>query len=58
MVMLVLFYVKRVEKRPLASIGFHPLGVKNIAIAVISGIVMVAGSGCDLLQRASRAAHE
>jgi hypothetical protein len=36
-----LFYVLRVERRPLSSIGFRRLGLRNILPAILAGILMV-----------------
>ncbi|MFZ0553601.1 MAG: type II CAAX endopeptidase family protein [Steroidobacteraceae bacterium] len=37
-----LLYVVRVERRPLSSIGFRALGVKDAIIAVVAGILILA----------------
>ena len=38
-----LFYVLRVERRPLSSIGFRRLGLRDILPAILAGILMVVG---------------
>jgi membrane protease YdiL (CAAX protease family) len=38
----VLLYVVRVERRPLSSIGFRAVGVKDASIAVVAGILLLA----------------
>jgi hypothetical protein len=38
-----LFYVLRVERRPLSSIGFRRLGLRDILPAIVAGILMVVG---------------
>lgn len=38
----VLLYVRRVERRPLSSIGFRTLGVKDGIIAILTGILLLA----------------
>jgi membrane protease YdiL (CAAX protease family) len=40
-----LVYVRFAERRPLSSVGFHPLGVKNAFIGIAGGVVTVAGLG-------------
>ena len=37
-----LLYVRRVEKRPLSSIGFRVPGIKDVVIAVLAGIAILA----------------
>jgi uncharacterized protein len=44
-VVLVLLYVRMIEKRPFSSIGFQILGAKDIFIGIASGIVIVVGLG-------------
>jgi membrane protease YdiL (CAAX protease family) len=44
-VALVLIYVRLVERRSFSSIGFKIMGVKDIFIGVVSGIVIVVGLG-------------
>jgi membrane protease YdiL (CAAX protease family) len=39
----VLFYVRRVEGRPLSSIGFRNVGLRDLLIGLGAGIVMIAG---------------
>jgi len=39
----VLFYVRRVECRPLSSIGFRSVSLKDLLIGLGAGIVMIAG---------------
>jgi uncharacterized protein len=39
----VLFYVRRVESRPLSSIGFRSVSLKDLLIGLGAGIVMTAG---------------
>lgn len=38
----ILLYVLRVERRPLSSIGFRALGVKDGIIAIVAGILILA----------------
>jgi membrane protease YdiL (CAAX protease family) len=38
-----LFYVLRVERRPLSSIGFRRLGLRDILPAILAGILLVVG---------------
>ncbi len=45
LVIMVLFYVRLIEKRPLTSIGFVSLGVKDFFIGILTGIVIVVGLG-------------
>ena len=42
LVVLLLSYVRCVERRPLTSIGFHKPGVWNILIGIAAGIVFLA----------------
>lgn len=42
-VAVMLLYVVRVERRPLSSIGFRALGVKDGIIGFLTGIVILAG---------------
>jgi uncharacterized protein len=42
LVVLLLSYVRWVERRPLTSIGFHKPGVWNILIGIAAGIVLLA----------------
>jgi membrane protease YdiL (CAAX protease family) len=44
-VMLVLVYVRLIERRPLASIGLISMGVKDIFIGILTGIIIVVGLG-------------
>lgn len=37
----VLWYVRRIERRPLASIGFRAPGAANIALGVLSGVAIL-----------------
>lgn len=39
-----LFYVLRVEQRPLTSIGLRGLGLRDIRIGVLAGILMFVGA--------------
>ena len=39
----VLFYVRRVEFRPLSSIGFRNVSLQELLIGLGAGIVMIAG---------------
>jgi uncharacterized protein len=39
-----LFYVLRVERRPLTSIGLRRLGLRDVLIAVLAGILMFVGA--------------
>jgi membrane protease YdiL (CAAX protease family) len=39
----VLVYGRLVERRPLASIGFHSPGKADIFVAILAGVVMLAG---------------
>jgi uncharacterized protein len=41
-VALLLWYVMRIEKRPLSSIGFRAPGIKDVLIAVLAGIFILA----------------
>jgi membrane protease YdiL (CAAX protease family) len=43
LVVLLLSYVRWVERRPLTSIGFHKPGAWNILIGIAAGIVLLAG---------------
>lgn len=43
LVILLLSYVRWVERRPLASIGFRRPGIRNILIGLAAGIVIFAG---------------
>ena len=45
LVAIIFLYVHFVERRPLASIGFHRLGVLDIVLAIVAGVVMVVGIG-------------
>jgi uncharacterized protein len=38
----ILLYVTRVEKRPLSSIGFRAPGIKDVTVAVLAGILILA----------------
>lgn len=38
-----LLYVRFVEHRPFSSIGFRPINVKDIFMAVLTGVIIVAG---------------
>jgi len=38
----ILFYVVRVERRPLSSIGFRTPGVRDLLIAILAGILILA----------------
>ena len=38
----ILLYVVRVERRPLSSIGFRAVGVRNGIIAIVAGILILA----------------
>jgi membrane protease YdiL (CAAX protease family) len=42
-VAVMLIYVRRVERRPLVSIGFRAVGVKDGIIAVLAGVLILAG---------------
>jgi uncharacterized protein len=42
LVVLLLSYVRWVERRPLTSVGFHKPGVWNILIGIAAGIVLLA----------------
>lgn len=44
-----LLYVVRVERRPLSSIGFRAPGLKDGIIAILAGIVILAGLALMLL---------
>lgn len=37
-----LLYVRRIERRPLSSIGFRPPGIGNVSIGVAAGLVVLA----------------
>lgn len=39
----ILLYVRRVERRPLSSIGFRAPGVKGVAIGILAGILILIG---------------
>lgn len=41
-VVVMLLYVRKVERRPLSSIGFRRLGVKNAAIGIVSGVALIS----------------
>jgi membrane protease YdiL (CAAX protease family) len=43
LVVLLLSYIRLVERRPLTSIGFHSPGIRNIVIGIAAGIVIFAG---------------
>jgi|HubBroStandDraft_6_1064221.scaffolds.fasta_scaffold89288_5 hypothetical protein len=43
-VAVLLFYVLRVEQRPLSSIGLRGLDLSDILVAVLAGILMVIGT--------------
>jgi membrane protease YdiL (CAAX protease family) len=43
-VAVLLFYVLRVERRPLTSIGLRRLGLRDILIGVLAGILMFVGA--------------
>ncbi|HEY7887444.1 MAG TPA: type II CAAX endopeptidase family protein [Steroidobacteraceae bacterium] len=45
----ILLYVARVERRPLSSIGFRAVGWKDGIIAVLAGILILAGLAVVLL---------
>lgn len=40
-----LLYVRRIERRPLASIGFRPPGAANLALGVLAGVAVLAMLG-------------
>ena len=44
-IILVLLYVRLIEKRPLGSIGFISLRAKDIFIGIITGIIIFVGLG-------------
>jgi len=39
----VLLYVRLVEKRPLSSIGFRPLGIPGLLLGILAGVITLAG---------------
>lgn len=43
LILSVLFYVRRVELRPLSSIGFRKVSLQDVLIGLGAGIVMIAG---------------
>lgn len=49
LVVLLLSYVRWVERRPLASIGFSKPGIWNILIGIAAGIVLLCLGACGSL---------
>ena len=43
--LLVLFYVRRVERRPLSSIGFRGPGAIDLLLGLVAGAIMILGMG-------------
>lgn len=39
----VLLYVRKVEKRPLSSIGFRPISFRDVMVSIIAAVIAIAG---------------
>ena len=43
LIVALLLYIRFVEQRPFSSISFRPISVKDVFIAVLTGVIIVAG---------------